>query len=672
MAFMVATVVVAQQQQPQYRLRRQLPIVAVESVSYKRGGGRRSRYPTFRGGVQKVSSGHHAANHNAAAKKKRTTRHRRSVKTKSMKSSSSYKTKGTSTTHKIVGIQKDATTPRVRRHHDSANKSLKSSKHDDYYYYTHEYNGKGKSGGKGMSMKKSYKAKGKGKGKEVDSFSTTSPVLTTAAPTDPPMATTAAPTDPEASILGLTSSSVHAASPTASPSEPGPTITLDGYALTFDFGHVVETNPDPSMLDELAKLTSTHIDDFLRSNYQDPVLFDYATTTWQNFIAPDQINFVTTVRFFPSSIIPFVPELNQAVRVAFLGAPLEDYLTLLTELPDPNVFRNADSVGFQTTLASEQVVIPQNVEAEEATLVEDDVDLADKEDEYSILQDWYNDEYDEDAGDDDANYYDDVYYYDDAYYDDDDDEYQNDETPMVRWFDAFPGVSPRVGALPVVEEPREYVPPEEVPVDKEPPEEVPLEDVPVNDDPMVQTTLVVDSPPGGDGEEEEESEGGGELDVPELGPYVPPTAADALAVLQAPWFATLAPGIDTVGVTKSLGDSLNNVGDNTVFNRVPLYAKVDEGSGFEGDFSGICTYQGSGQFCTLTFDFGEAGKLSVKGTLPKLIFSGATGVFGEFLVTLSISGEALEGEMDASQGNLPVGYEFIVNVDDVVVASARR
>jgi len=97
-------------------------------------------------------------------------------------------------------------------------------------------------------------------------------------------------------------------------------------------------------------LTSSYIDEFMRTNFgSGPVMFDFAMTTRENYVVPGEVDFETTVRFFPSSIVPSVPELNQAIRVAFLGAPLQDYITLVKELPPPNVFRTTSSVAFQLT-----------------------------------------------------------------------------------------------------------------------------------------------------------------------------------------------------------------------------------------------------------------------------------------------------------------------------------
>eukprot|EP00977_Amphora_coffeiformis_P019540 scaffold7349_cov173-Amphora_coffeaeformis.AAC.21 len=212
-----------------------------------------------------------------------------------------------------------------------------SHHYGDGYYYTYEWEyyeyeskgygkGKGSSGGKGMSMKMGKSYKGKGYPAYHPDFPTTSPTyMPTSSPTVP--------------------------HPTASPSEPGPSITLDGYTLTFTFTETVAP-PDTMMLDELTMLTGTYLDEFMRTNFgSGPVMFDFAMTTRENFVAPNEVDFETTVRLFPSSVVPSVAEFNQAIRVAFLAGPVQDYIALVKELPRPNVFRNTASVAFQLTSA---------------------------------------------------------------------------------------------------------------------------------------------------------------------------------------------------------------------------------------------------------------------------------------------------------------------------------
>lgn len=236
-------------------------------------------------------------------------------------------------------------------------------------------------------------------------------------------------------------------------------------------------------------------------------------------------------------------------------------------------------------------------------------------------------------------------YYGDYYYDDYYMDWYNEDTPDI---------GPRLGTVPVVGED-------------------PLEDVPVNDDPIAQTPAAVAeeplevAPPGVGAEDE--------TGIPDYDAFIPPTVNDAVALLEAPWFSLLTPGFDTVAVNTSPEEfSFVDAGDRIVFNRVPLYAPV-ENIAFLGEFSGVCTYQGSNvqnQFCAFTFDFGEIGTFSVRGPLQKLLLVGTTGVFSD-LLTLSIYGEAFGGVVDSPEsGTLPVGIDFFVNLDDIVLAPTGR
>lgn len=104
------------------------------------------------------------------------------------------------------------------------------------------------------------------------------------------------------------------------------------------------------MLDELTMSTESYVDEFLRTNFGNgAVIFDSAETSRVNFVAPGRVDFETTISFFPAAIVPSTAELNNAVRVAFLGIPLQDYISRIQMLPQPNVFRQTTSVEFALT-----------------------------------------------------------------------------------------------------------------------------------------------------------------------------------------------------------------------------------------------------------------------------------------------------------------------------------
>ena len=136
--------------------------------------------------------------------------------------------------------------------------------------------------------------------------------------------------------------------PTAAPTDPGPSVEVDAYTLTY----TLQTNAtaDEPMLNELLLTTQSYIDEFLRGNFLDDlVLFQRAETTLENYDPPNAVGYDTELFFFPASATISTAELNQAIRFAFMGSPLQTYIGLVQSLPSSNIFRQTTDVGFQLT-----------------------------------------------------------------------------------------------------------------------------------------------------------------------------------------------------------------------------------------------------------------------------------------------------------------------------------
>jgi hypothetical protein len=142
--------------------------------------------------------------------------------------------------------------------------------------------------------------------------------------------------------------------PTASPTVAGESVVLTPYTLSYTIS--TTTPPLPSMLDELTLLTDTYLDEFFRFNFgSGSVVFNEAQTIRVGFefpffpTPPAEVDYETTTLFFPAAIVPSAQELDTALAAAFQGTPLQEYLDIVRNLPDPNFFNSVTDIDFQLT-----------------------------------------------------------------------------------------------------------------------------------------------------------------------------------------------------------------------------------------------------------------------------------------------------------------------------------
>jgi hypothetical protein len=110
------------------------------------------------------------------------------------------------------------------------------------------------------------------------------------------------------------------------------------------------------MLDELTLLTDTFLDEFFRFNFgSGSVVFNRAETVRVGFefpffpTPPAEVDYETTTLFFPAAILPSAQELDTALAAAFQGTPLQEYMDIVKNLPDPNFFNSVTDIDFQLT-----------------------------------------------------------------------------------------------------------------------------------------------------------------------------------------------------------------------------------------------------------------------------------------------------------------------------------
>jgi hypothetical protein len=141
---------------------------------------------------------------------------------------------------------------------------------------------------------------------------------------------------------------------------------VDGFTLEYTFGAPGTITDD--MLEELRVTTESHLDDFLRDNYQGRVLFAFAELSLDALVPPNEVQFTPTLNFFEGSDIPSDAALRNAVQASFLGSFAVEYIASLRDLPSSNVFSSVTGVMFMFTPTDSPTSSP--VEATQSILPE--------------------------------------------------------------------------------------------------------------------------------------------------------------------------------------------------------------------------------------------------------------------------------------------------------------